>query len=264
MQAPNPAQARDDLALLTEAARAAADLALSFHGRNPQVWHKPGDAGPVTEADLAVDALLRDTLTAARPGYGWLSEETPDTPDRLSRPAAFIVDPIDGTRAFVAGEKTWGHSLAIAHEGDVTAAVVLMPMLGKLYAAARGAGAWLNDEPLAARAGSDPDSGAMLARRGVMDAEHWPGGPPAMDLSNRSPMAYRLACLAEGRFDATFIPKPIWEWDLAGGMLLLTESGHAATGPDGTPLRFNAPHPRAPGLLAANPALHAALLARRG
>lgn len=254
---------RDDLALLIDAARAAADLALTYAGQSPQIWHKPDEAGPVTEADLAVDAMLRDRLTAARPDYGWLSEETPDTADRLSRDAIFIVDPIDGTRGFIANGRDWGHSLAIAHGGQITAAVVLMPRMDKCYTAARGHGAALNGTPLAASPRTAPDGGTILARRTLMEAPHWPGGPPAMEPALRSPMAYRLATLAEGRFDAAFTPMPVWDWDLAAGMLLLEESGHTTTDHDGQALTFNRPHPRAPGILAANPALHAELLARR-
>ena len=84
-----------------------------------------------------------------------------------------------------------------------------------------------------------------------------------MKLAFRSPMAYRLACLAEGRFDALATFNPIWEWDLAAGALLVAESGHRITDQNGAPLVFNAPHPRAPGALAANPDVHAALVARR-
>jgi myo-inositol-1(or 4)-monophosphatase len=261
LPAPDP---RADLALLLDAARAAADLALSYFGQSPQVWDKPGEAGPVTEADLAVDTMLRDRLTAARPGYGWLSEETPDTDARLDRDTIFIVDPIDGTRGFIAGGRDWGHALAVAHGGRITAAVVLMPRMDKCYTAARGHGAALNDAPLAASPRTAPDGGTILARRTLMDAAHWPGGPPAMEPTLRSPMAYRLATLAEGRFDAAFTPLPIWDWDLAAGLLLLEESGHTATDPHGDALAFNRPHPRAPGILAANPTLHAELLARRG
>lgn len=261
MPAPDP---RADLALLLDAARAAADLALGYFGQSPQVWDKPGEAGPVTEADLAVDTMLRDRLTAARPNYGWLSEETPDNDARLSRETIFIVDPIDGTRGFIAGGRDWGHALAVAHAGQITAAVVLMPQMDKCYAAARGHGATLNDRAIAASPRTAPEGGTILARRTLMDAAHWPGGAPAMETTQRSPMAYRLATLAEGRFDAAFTPMPIWDWDLAAGMLLLEESGHVATDQHGAALSFNRPHPRAPGILAANPALHAELLARRG
>ena len=265
MQEPDPDRdrAREDLALLFDAAEAAGDLAMAFHGQSPQVWYKPDDAGPVTEADLAVNDLLHAKLTPARPLYGWLSEETPDTPDRLMREAAFIIDPIDGTRAFAAEDRVWGHSLAIAHHGIVTAAVVFMPMLGKMYGAALGGGATLNGAPIRAADRPAPDGGTILARKSLMTPANWPGGAPDMAASQRSPMAYRLACVAEGRFDAVFVPSLIWEWDLAGGALLLAESGHSVTDVDGAPLRFNRTVPRAPGVLAANPALHGALVRRR-
>jgi len=106
-----------DLELLISAAQEAGVLATRYSGPTAKRWDKAGDAGPVTEADLAVDALLRDRLTAARPDYGWLSEETPDNPDRLTRKRVFIIDPIDGTRSFIEGSATWAHSLAIAEEG---------------------------------------------------------------------------------------------------------------------------------------------------
>ena len=86
-----------DLALLTEAARDAGRIALRYWRKNPQVWDKGGEHGPVTEADLAVNDMLKARLLAARPGYGWLSEETPDDAARLACETVFIIDPIDGT-----------------------------------------------------------------------------------------------------------------------------------------------------------------------
>ena len=119
-----------DLPLLIEAAREAGRIARSFNGA-AKSWNKPGDAGPVTEADLAVNDMLEERLLAARPGYGWLSEETQDTPERLAREKVFIVDPIDGTRSFVEGDDSWAHSLAVAENGIVTAGVVFLPMRGQ-------------------------------------------------------------------------------------------------------------------------------------
>ena len=110
-----------DLALLTEAAREAGRIALRYWRNSPQVWDKGGEHGPVTEADLAVNDMLKAKLLAARPDYGWLSEETPDSADRLAVDTVFIVDPIDGTRAFIAGEETFAHSLAVVQRGKVTA-----------------------------------------------------------------------------------------------------------------------------------------------
>ncbi|MFV0243715.1 MAG: inositol monophosphatase family protein [Qingshengfaniella sp.] len=256
-------QAAADLALLVQAARAAADLALGFHGRNPKTWHKEADQSPVTEADLAVDAMLRERLLAARPGYGWLSEETPDSPARLDRDQVFIVDPIDGTRDFIAGGTVWGHSLAVARGGEVTAAVVHLPRRAEVYTAARGHGAHLNGARLVASGRGNSAGGTMLTRRSALEDRHWPGGVPAMDPVTRSPMAYRLACLAGGGFDALFAPSGIWEWDLAAGALMIAEAGHVITDADGHALRFNAARPRAPGVLAASAPLHAELLVRR-
>ncbi len=112
-------------------------------------WEKAAGAGPVTEADLAVDEMLKDRLLAARPDYGWLSEETDDDPARLAHDHVFIVDPIDGTRAFMAGERTWAHSLAVAHQGQIVAAAIYLPAHDKLYTAAIGDGARLNEQPSA-------------------------------------------------------------------------------------------------------------------
>jgi myo-inositol-1(or 4)-monophosphatase len=100
-----------DLQLLTEAALAAGQLALTFFRRSPNAWAKAGGS-PVTEADMAVDALLRTSLLAKRPHYGWLSEETVDDPVRCERDSIFVVDPIDGTRGFIQGDDRWCVSLA--------------------------------------------------------------------------------------------------------------------------------------------------------
>ena len=108
MQAPEAQET--DLALLLRAARAAGDVALGFSGPTAKAWDKPGQ-GPVTEADFAVNDVLHDILRAARPEYGWLSEETPDDRARLGCEHVFIIDPIDGTRSFIEGSGTWAHSI---------------------------------------------------------------------------------------------------------------------------------------------------------
>ncbi len=114
----------DDLALLTEAALAAGRIAMRFWRQAPKSWDKGGEHGPVSEADLAVNAALKDRLLTARASYGWLSEETPDTADRLARDRVFVLDPIDGTRAFLAGEDGFSISLAVVQAGRPVAGVV--------------------------------------------------------------------------------------------------------------------------------------------
>jgi myo-inositol-1(or 4)-monophosphatase len=139
-----------DLALLIDAARTAGDIARQHFRSDPEIWTKSDDS-PVTEADIAIDRVLRTDLLKARPDYGWLSEETEDDPARLSTDRAFIVDPIDGTRAFIEGETSFAHSLAVVDRGEVTAGVVYLPMKDKLYAAARGLGATLNGDAIQSR-----------------------------------------------------------------------------------------------------------------
>ncbi|MEM8956800.1 MAG: 3'(2'),5'-bisphosphate nucleotidase CysQ [Pseudomonadota bacterium] len=250
-----------DLALLIEAARAAGQVSGGFWRRDPEVWSK-GDDSPVSEADLAVNDMLGEVLRAARPDYGWLSEETPDDPGRLDHDRVFIVDPIDGTRAFVEGQKTWAHALAVAEAGRVIAGVVFLPLREELYAARLGGGASLNDTPLAVSPRGDLEGAGVLANRHALDARHWPGGAPRVDRHVRPALAHRLALVSEGRFDASLSFGKVWEWDSAAGSLLVSEAGGAVTDRSGGVLRFNQPDPRSSGVLAASPALHAEMVDR--
>lgn len=253
-----------DLALLCEAAEEAGRIAARFWRAKPRQWEKGGGAGPVTEADIAVDRMLRGRLLAARPDYGWLSEESEDDPARLGAGRTFIIDPIDGTRAFIAGDKGFAHALAVVEGGRVIAAVVFLPMAGKLYAAARGAGARLNGQPIRASARTELEGASVVAAGHALAAAHWPRGAPRLDRHFRASLAHRICLVADGSFDVTLSFRPVWEWDAAAGCLIALEAGAAATGARGEPPHFNAPTPVIPGLLVAPPILHEAMLARMG
>ncbi|TDK46209.1 3'(2'),5'-bisphosphate nucleotidase CysQ [Antarcticimicrobium luteum] len=251
-----------DLSLLIDAARAAGEIACSYSGPEARRWDKPEGAGPVTEADLAVNEMLEDRLRAARPDYGWLSEESEDGSERLKRDRVFIIDPIDGTRSFAAGERTWAHALAIAERGEVTAAVIYLPMCDLLYSAGRGAGARLNGDPIAASASRDLDKAQILATRPNLEARHWrAGAAPGFRRAYRPSLAYRMALVAQGRYDGMMTLRPSWEWDIAAGDLILQEAGAVCTDRRGAPLRFNNPQPQVNGVLAAGRSLHARLSA---
>lgn len=245
-----PQQIAEDLALLVTASRAAAEIALPFWRAELEIWDKPDSAGPVTEADLAVDRYLRETLTAARPQFGWLSEETPDTEDRLSADQVFIVDPIDGTRAFIDGDGNWAHSLAIARQGRITAAVVHLPARDRLYSAALGQGANLNDAPITARRETHTPP-TLLANKWSLQERYWPnGGPPDIKRQFRSSLAYRMALIGEGRFDAMVTFRNTWEWDIAAGALIAAEAGARVCDRFGHALSFNSPSAFSKGILA--------------
>ncbi|WP_299401059.1 3'(2'),5'-bisphosphate nucleotidase CysQ [uncultured Roseobacter sp.] len=245
-----------DLDLLTDAARLAGKVATSFVGKGARKWDKPDGAGPVTEADLAVNTALENVLRSARPDYGWLSEETEDTPERLRRETVFIIDPIDGTRSFVDGSRTWAHSIAIAHQGQITAAAVFLPLRDKLYSAALGRGAFHNGERITASEAADLNVADILATKPVMNADHWPGGLPGFTRAHRPSLAYRLGLVAEARFDGMLTFRPSWEWDIAAGALIVTEAGGICTDKTGAPLRFNNEQPRLNGVIATGPRLH--------
>ena len=252
-----------DLALLIDAARAAGEIAARHFQRDPDVWHKPDDAGPVTEADIAIDTMLRETLLAARPDYGWLSEETPDTPARLGTRRLFIVDPIDGTRAFIDGSRAFAHSLAVVDDGQVTAGVVFLPMMDKLYASAVGQGATLNGTPIAASVITSEANANVLTTKTNLCADHWPGGVPQITPQFRSSLAYRMSLVAEGRFDAMMTFRDTWEWDIAAGALIAAEAGAVISDGYGHPIRFNNPSAQVAGVVTGAPGLHAALMRRR-
>lgn len=255
--------ADEDLALLRDAALEAGRIALRHRRAGPVASReKPGGGGPVTAADLEIDAMLRARLLAARPDHGWLSEESEDGPDRLGRERVFIVDPVDGTRAFAAGEAAFAHALALAVAGEVVAAVVHLPALGETYEALRGRGATRNGQPLRASARAALEGAAALASAASLRAEHWPGGPPPVTRHFRPSLAWRLCLVAAGRFDALITLKEAWEWDVAAGDLVAREAGAAVVTAEGRAPRYNAPVPALPGLIAAGPALMPGILGR--
>jgi myo-inositol-1(or 4)-monophosphatase len=211
-----------DLALIVEAAREAGQIAMRFFRKSPEVWMK-GGTSPVSEADYAVDSFLRDALLAARPDYGWLSEETTDSEDRLRTRRLFVVDPIDGTRGFLEGDSRWCISIAVVEEGRSVAGALECPAREETFSAAAGQGAFRNGSRLAVapgegnlRIGGPKVLTGALPPRILRTAERVPHIPS---------LAYRLAMVAGGRLDATFVKPNSHDWDLAAADLLVGEAG---------------------------------------
>lgn len=231
----------DELTLLEMAARDAGSVAMRYFNRDPQVWTKGNDS-PVTEADLAVDKMLHVELLGARPDYGWLSEETEDNLDRLEKQRVFVVDPIDGTRAFIDGGEDWTISVALVEGVRPVAAALYAPVKGEMYLAYAGGGASLNGEILtcpdvpelkgARTAGPRPAiHKGPLAKAGVKGAGYV-----------RS-LAYRIAMVANGEIDLALARGDANDWDLAAADLILTESGGCLLDEEGQLLTYNRPHP---------------------
>ena len=252
-----------DLELLTAAARSAGEIALRYFRKDPERWDKGDGQGPVTQADMEVNEALEEHLRGARPDYGWMSEESADEPARLRAERVFIIDPIDGTRAFIDGNTAFAHSIAVAEAGRIVAGVVYLPALEKLYSAAAGEGAVLNDAPIAIRGPERIRDAQVLTNRAALDPKHWPGGVPEVERVFRPSLAYRLCLVAEGRFDGMITLRNAWEWDIAAGTLIAAEAGAAVSDARGREMRFNAPSRAHPGCIVAAPHLHAELLRRR-
>ncbi|WP_137132395.1 3'(2'),5'-bisphosphate nucleotidase CysQ [Rhizobium sp. FY34] len=229
----------DDLALIRTVAREAGDIALGFFGKSPEVWWKQEGRSPVSAADFASNDRLHSRLLAARPGYGWLSEETDDDASRLEYDTVFVVDPIDGTRAFINGEKTWCVSVAVVHKGRPVAGVLYAPALEEEFCAAASGEAFKNGRPIHVSAARDGDvrtialSEDMLSRFGE-------GFRRTLHRIRHVPsLAYRLAMAADGRIDGTVVTRNSHDWDLAAADLILERAGGRLVGLDSQRLVYN-------------------------
>jgi len=250
-----------DLDLIVEAARTVGEVAVRMQAEGLDIAIKEGGS-PVTNADLRVDQLLKERLGAARPDYGWLSEETADDIARLSQRRLFVVDPIDGTVAFMKGRPWWAVSIAVVEDGRPIAGVVHAPALNETYVATRGGGASLNGKPIHASDVDDIEDCAMLGDAQMFLDPRWPRAWPAMKVETRNSIAYRMCLVASGAFDAAIAMTAKNEWDLAAADLICAEAGAVATDHLGRAFVYNDPNPLAPSLICAAPALHPLLLER--
>ncbi|KCV82277.1 inositol-phosphate phosphatase [Actibacterium atlanticum] len=251
-----------DLPLLIDAAHEAGHIAAKHWRNSPRYWDKPDQQGPVTEADIEIDEMLRERLIAARPDYGWLSEESVDNPERLDTHRAFVVDPIDGTRAFMSGDRTFAHAIAVVERGQVIASLVFLPLRQKMYTATLGGGAELNGVQIGISERTELEGAELLIARPALDQKFWRGPVPVVNRHLRPSLAYRLCLVAEGRFDAMVTIRDSWDWDIAAGALILGEAGAVISDRSGAPLEFNTRHPASEGVVAGTPALHQQIISR--
>jgi myo-inositol-1(or 4)-monophosphatase len=254
-----------DLALIENAAREAGAIARSFFGGHYKSWDK-GKGQPVTEADIAVDRYLNDALLKARPEYGWLSEETRDDPARLGKPRIFVVDPIDGTVAFIKGKPHFTIAIAVVEDGRPVAAVVFNPITRECFSAGLGGGARLNGDAIHVSDQATIEGCRMLGDKPMFAHPGWSVAPntpwPPMQIETRSSIAYRMALVAAGQFDAALALSAKCDWDLAAADLIVQEAGGRVSDYHGAILRYNGAVPIQRTMACAGPALHAALIGK--
>ena len=226
-----------DTALLIETVREAGALARSMFRTELKNWTK-GASSPVSEADIAVNDLLENRLRSATPDYGWLSEESADDEARLGKSRVWIVDPIDGTRGYLAGREDWCVSVALVEGASPLLAAVFVPVSDEFFFATRGGGAVRNEVAIHATSGTGLDFSRIA------------GPKPLVERMNREPgeislyprigsLALRLCRVAEGRLDAAFAGGQSRDWDLAAANLIVQEANGNMTALSGDTILYN-------------------------
>jgi myo-inositol-1(or 4)-monophosphatase len=243
---------------LAAAVRQAGEMARRMSGATLKSWTKGHDS-PVSEADIAVDEFLRDRLMGMLPGCGWLSEESHDDQTRLASSLLWIVDPIDGTRAYVAGKPDWSISVALAKDGRPVVACIFAPIEDSLFLATAGSGTRLNDAPIMATPGASLDGARAAGPKSYLE-QLARLAPEIVAEPKVHSLALRLARVASGRLDLAFASGNSNDWDLAAADLLVHEAGGALTTFEGLQLTYNRTVPRHSALVAAGSERHAALV----
>ncbi|MGH8927467.1 MAG: 3'(2'),5'-bisphosphate nucleotidase CysQ [Acidimicrobiia bacterium] len=242
-----------DLERIRRALEAADQVLRQFESGRIAAAHK-ANHDPVTEADLACDRVLQEVLL--EPDEGWLSEETADEPDRLSKDRVWVVDPLDGTKEFVAGIPEWCVSVGLVEDGIAVAGGILNPAAGFIALGAEGLGCTLNGVPAGRRASIGLNGATVLASRTEFGRGQWePWEEAPFAVLPMGSVAYKMARVACGLADATWTLVPKHEWDVAGGTALVSAGGGMVCLPDGGSVRFNQPSAKLPGLIAVGPGL---------
>lgn len=246
-----------DAELLFDCVREAGALALTLRRQSVRHWAK-ADGSRVTDADLKVDALLAGRLQRARPGYGWLSEETPDSAERLSRERLWIVDPIDGTLDFINRGNDWCIAAALIESGRPAVAAVYRPMRHEFFSAIAGDGAFVDSQCLTV-----PDDQALAGARIAGNKKSLAaleGYGLSRDVRSGLPLQLRLSFIAAGRIDGAVSIGNRNDWDLAAGDLIVHEAGGVVSDVSGARYIYNRPQPWQHGLVAAGAKRHASLI----
>ena len=259
-----PSRHPDDLLpVVRDIAHEAGGIAMRFFrsglSTSARIWSKAGGS-PVTEADVAVDTFLKIRLSGLLPEAGWLSEETADDSRRLDRELVWIVDPIDGTRAFLSGNHDWSVAIALLRDGGPVLGLVYAPAHETFYAAEAGRGATRNGGAISVSRATSLQGISVAGPKPFVD--QLARRVPSIKRPPRIPsLALRIARVADGSVDAGLVTSDARDWDIAAADLILQEAGGVLTSLGGDAPRYNQPEPSHGELAAAPRLLHAELLA---
>ena len=251
---PTPAQMAPILDRIEQALEAASHaIAPLIRGAVANVDYKAGD-NPVTAADHLANSVLREILP--RGEEGWLSEESVDDLTRLARARVWVVDPVDGTREFVARVPEWCISVAFVEDGRSVAGGICNPCTNEVFLGAVGLGVSRNGQTVRANPRSTISGAVVLASRSEVNRGEWTALTAApFCVRPMGSVAYKLALVAVGSADATWSHNPKNEWDVAAGVALVEAAGGYVRTTGGQPLTFNRRCTQLPGIVACGPGL---------
>jgi myo-inositol-1(or 4)-monophosphatase len=217
--------------------REAGALALSLFRTELKNWTK-GASSPVSEADIRTNDLLESRLRSATPDYGWLSEESVDDDKRLGKRLTWIVDPIDGTRGYLAGREDWCVSVALVQDATPVLAAVFVPVSNEFFFAVRGQGATLNGVSVAATSGAELNFSRVAGPKPLVERLKRSSGDIVLHPRIGS-LALRLCRVADGGLDAAFAGGQSRDWDLAAANLIVQEANGRMTALSGDAIEYN-------------------------
>ena len=228
-----------ELKIAKEAALEAGGLILNYYKADYEIKDK-GYHNPVTTADHAADTRLKEILTEARPVYGWLSEETVDSPDRLNKERTWVVDPLDGTKEFIEGVPHFVVSVGLVENGNPIIGVLFNPVTKELFTASTGEGAFLDDKPIRCLTKDKVSDMVILNSRSETRRGLWiPFDGAFGELRSIGSVAYKLGLTAAGKADIFASLRPKNEWDICAGNCIINEAGGKLIDLRGNRIIFN-------------------------
>jgi myo-inositol-1(or 4)-monophosphatase len=228
-----------NLLLAEEAALKAGQLILNYYKAEYEIKDK-GYHNPVTTADYAADSYLKKVLKDARPEYGWLSEETVDSPERLSKEFVWVVDPLDGTKEFIEGVPNFVVSVGLVERGIPIVGVLYNPVTKERFTAAKGKGAHLNGESIQCMTKENIDEMVILNSRSETRRGLWePFNGVFGELRAIGSVAYKLGLTGAGHADIFASLRPKNEWDICAGNCIINEAGGKLIDLKGNSRKYN-------------------------
>ena len=247
--------------LVKESILKAGKLALKWFKKDPEQWKKD-DGSLVSKADIEINDLLNKLLKNKNPEFGWLSEENEDDKSRLNKKITFVVDPLDGTKAFLEGKKEFSISVAIVKNGLPVSGIVFSPSTDEMFEAEKNKGSWKNNKKVIISNYNRLEKCKMIAFKPMFSHPAWKEPWPKMDVENRNSIAYRMALVASGQYDAMMALNSKNDWDIAAGDLLISEAGGIVTLHTNKKIIYNIENTKKPSVIGTNKAIHEKIIKR--